>query len=396
MPTAQPNYARVRRRVFKLADLQPAPYNPRSITQEAMRGLAESLSRFGLLALPIVNVATKPPRIVGGHQRVSALIDQGVEEAECIVVELDSKKEKQANVAMNNPHIEGSFVTALTRELLEEIATATAGAVMPELRLDQLLKQVIRDAEQTAADRVVKKGKTDDDHDVQLTQSTASSKPGHIYALGQHRLFCGKLSEPGNLKPFQVDAAAMAFTSLTNLPTNASAELVDVLLRHTVENTDGAFYLPVGDVMLPFVQARMVECGGYWSNTIVVHGDVEASKKHPFNESALRIIYGWRNGEPHGFFGGRDQGNAWKLKGGMVSAVPVEAVVRAILNSSTTGGKVLDAHADGGSTVIACEKTGRQCLGYASSPRETDRIRRRWTHFVHGQNADWKALTVKV
>lgn len=71
-------------------------------------------------------------------------------------------------------------------------------------------------------------------------------------------------------------------------------------------------------------------------------------------------------------------------------------MVKAIQNSTTTGQRVLDVLADGGTTLIAAEKTGRRLLGYVSSPREADRVRRRWAQFVHGEGADWKALTVAV
>jgi adenine specific DNA methylase Mod len=41
---------------------------------------------------------------------------------------------------------------------------------------------------------------------------------------------------------------------------------------------------------------------------------------------------------------------------------PVELVARAIQNSSKPGGMVLDTFAGSGSTLIACEQTGRCCL----------------------------------
>jgi hypothetical protein len=395
-PKPKPTYAHVRRRTFKIDELEAAPNNARSITQEALRGLSASLERFGVLAMPIVNVAHNPPRIVGGHQRVEAMRQMGQTEVECVVVRFDEVKERQANFALNNPHIEGTFVPGLTRELLEELAKVCANTdELPDLRLDALLKQVIRSGDVTVADKAVTTGKVADDSTV-VTQSTSVSKAGHLYALGEHRIMCDKLSAPGDLSVFGVDRAAMVFGTLTNLPDAASIEILDVLLRHSLQNVSGAAYFPVSTALMPLAHSRLIECGGYWSNTIACYTDAAPSKTVAFNSVALAMLYGWPVGQAHGFFGGRDQGNVWKLKVATGDHLPVEAVVKAIQNSTTGGQRVLDVLADGGTSLIAAEKTGRRLLGYVSSPREADRVRRRWAQFVHGEHADWQALTVAV
>lgn len=394
-PKKPSDYARIKRRVFKLAELQDAPYNARSITQDALRGLSESLMRFGVLALPIVNVRHSPPRVVGGHQRIAALKKMGVEEVECVVVRFDDATEKQANYALNNPHIEGTFVPQLTRELLEDLAKACADQeTMPSLRLDALLKQVMRNAEATQADKVVKVGKTADDLSEPPAKSEAISKAGQVYALGEHRIFCGKLTAPGDITALGIDRASMAFVTLTSLPDNPSSAILDVLIRHTLQNTSGAVYLSVSSSILPLVHARFLECGGHWSNTIICYHDATASKKVPFNCTSTALIYGWPEGQPHPFYGGLSRGNVWKLKTPAGVHAPVESVVQAIQDSSTAGQRVLDVMADGGASIVAAEKTGRRLVGYVSSPREADRVRRRWAQFVHGEGADWRALTV--
>ena len=391
----KPNYAHVRRRMFKIDELEDAPYNARSITHEALRGLSASLEQFGVLALPIVNVAHTPPRIVGGHQRVAALRQLGQKEVECVVVRFDDIREKQANFALNNPAIQGAFIPGLTRELLEELAKVCIDPeLLPELRLDALLKQVIRSAESGTADKVVTTGKVADDAVAPVAQSSSSSKLGHVYAIGEHLVVCGKLVSPGDLSVFGVDRASMAFATLTNLSDAASIEILDVLFRHSLQNTAGVAYFPVSPTVMPLAQSRLIECGGYWSNTLVCYASAEASKTMAFNPAAITMLYSWPVGQAHGFFGGRDQGNVWKLKAATGDHLPVEAVVRAIQNGTTAGQRVLDVLADGGTSLIAAEKTGRRLLGYVSSPRETDRVRRRWAEFVHGEGADWKALTV--
>lgn len=55
----------------KLSDLTPAPYNPRTISDEKLAMLEESLKEFGDLSGIVYNRRTK--RLVGGHQRQKAM-----------------------------------------------------------------------------------------------------------------------------------------------------------------------------------------------------------------------------------------------------------------------------------------------------------------------------------
>ncbi len=96
-------------RKMKVADLVPAEYNPRKISDEAMQGLTASIERFGLVQPVIWNVRTE--RVVGGHQRLKALEAQGITETDVIVVDLPKSEEKALNVALNSPAISGEFTT---------------------------------------------------------------------------------------------------------------------------------------------------------------------------------------------------------------------------------------------------------------------------------------------
>lgn len=93
---------------MKLNELIPADYNPRKISKDAFQGLKKSVERFGLVQPIIYNEAKN--RIVGGHQRLKVLQDQGVEEVDVVVVHIeDDDEEKALNVTLNNPKITGEF-----------------------------------------------------------------------------------------------------------------------------------------------------------------------------------------------------------------------------------------------------------------------------------------------
>ena len=72
--------------------------------------------------------------------------------------------------------------------------------------------------------------------------------------------------------------------------------------------------------------------------------------------------------------------------GGHATPKPVALCERAVKVSAPEGGSVLDLFGGSGSTLIACEKTGRVCRMMELSPRYVDVIIRRWQEFT-GQEA---------
>ena len=118
----------------RVADLRPAPYNPRTISEPALAGLEASVRRFGLVQPIILNERTG--HIVGGHQRLKVLLADGLEETDVVVVDLPEEEEKALNVALNSPQISGEW-TADALGLLSEVA-GTLPELAEALRLGEL------------------------------------------------------------------------------------------------------------------------------------------------------------------------------------------------------------------------------------------------------------------
>ena len=74
---------------------------------------------------------------------------------------------------------------------------------------------------------------------------------------------------------------------------------------------------------------------------------------------------------------------------------PVGMLEEIIKDFTDDGASVLDTFGGSGSTLIACEKTGRRCFMSELSAEYCDVIRKRWAEFVHGEGCDWQALTPK-
>ncbi|MDD5698112.1 MAG: DNA methyltransferase [Victivallaceae bacterium] len=75
---------------------------------------------------------------------------------------------------------------------------------------------------------------------------------------------------------------------------------------------------------------------------------------------------------------------------------PTALAQKELFNSSRSGEIILDLFGGSGSTLIACEQTGRKARLMEFDPKYADVIRRRWAEFTHGENCDWQALTPKI
>lgn len=92
------------------------------------------------------------------------------------------------------------------------------------------------------------------------------------------------------------------------------------------------------------------------------------------------------------WFGDKAQADVWHMSRGATgdyvhpTQKPVELIEKAINNSSKSGDMVVDCFGGSGSTLIACEKTARDCRLMELDPKYCDVIIKRWQDFT-GQEA---------
>ena len=87
---------------MRLADIQPAPYNPRAdLTPDdwEYQQIMESINNHGMLQPIIYNKRTG--YAVGGNQRLKILTANGIKEATCIVIDVPLMREMEINIALN-------------------------------------------------------------------------------------------------------------------------------------------------------------------------------------------------------------------------------------------------------------------------------------------------------
>jgi len=120
-------------RVMKLTDIAPSDYNPRlRLTKRDFEysALSKSIDEFGLVVPLIVNARTG--NLVSGHQRYWLMQDKGVEETECVVVDLEPEKERALCIAMNK--VEGEWDFGKLADILEELREADIDTDMTGFR----------------------------------------------------------------------------------------------------------------------------------------------------------------------------------------------------------------------------------------------------------------------
>lgn len=129
-------------RTLNAAKLKAADYNPRRDLQPEdaeYQKLRRSIEEFGYVEPIIWNERTG--RVVGGHQRLKVLLEQGAQEIECVVVDLPDKDEKILNVLLNK--VKGRWDIGKLADLLQQLDEAGAMEVtgFEDWELQSLLMQ---------------------------------------------------------------------------------------------------------------------------------------------------------------------------------------------------------------------------------------------------------------
>jgi len=162
--------------------LLPANYNPRKDLKPGdaeYDKLKRSIEQFGYVEPVIWNKTTG--RVVGGHQRLKVLLDLGMTEVECVVIEMDEDKEKALNIALNK--ISGDWDKDKLALLIADLQGADFDVSLTGFdpsELDDLFKDSL------------KEGIHDDEFDVDAElEKPAMTKLGDVWKLGPHRLVCG-------------------------------------------------------------------------------------------------------------------------------------------------------------------------------------------------------------
>jgi DNA modification methylase len=394
--------------------------------RDALRG---SLDTLGWVQQVLVNQQTG--HVVDGHARIEEAISRGEPSVPVLYVDLTDEEEALV-LATLDP------ISAMAIPDQAKLAELLAGVTVDDTGLAALLREM---APPTT-------GLVDPD-DVPAPPAQATTKPGDLWLLGDHRLLCGDAGSaadvdrllagaeaalvvtdpPYNVKvePRSNNAIAAGLSSFR--PTHhqaldlalhpAKAHPTDRRLRAKdralvndyqsdaayanlltawfgnlarVLRPGGAFYLWGGYANVANYPLAIQAAGLYFSQAIIWVKEHPVLTRKDFMGNHEWCFYGWREGAAHRFFGPPNIPDVWPVKKVSPAAMvhltekPVELARRAIEYSSRAGDAVLDLFAGSGSTLIAAELTHRRAYLLELDPLYCDVVVERWRTFS-GQEA---------
>ena len=392
--------------VKKLDDIKEARYNPRVSIKKNKQfydKLKHSIDKFGLVQPIVWNKRTNT--VVGGHQRLQILRDEGISEVECIEVDLTEEDEKALNLSLNK--VGGDWDTEMLNSLLTDLKDLDYNNMditgFDEKEINEIFDQFREPPEETAPLPVSSK------YNVQR---------GEVYQLGEHRLMCGdstisddayRLMDGKKAELFLTDPPYGVDYSEKNTYLNAISrgnsiqtpiendgwkpdEMPKLWLPSFINAKDslkngGAYYIFSANADLLLLLLLCIRDSGLqlkqlivWVKNNIVLGRRDYKGKHE------NLIYGWKEGS-HKFYGGAGEPTVWEIDKPQTSRLhptmkPIELLIKAINNSSQKNNIVLDLFGGSGSTLIACEQTHRVCYMMEIDPHYCSVIIERWENYT--------------
>jgi DNA modification methylase len=377
--------------------LIPYARNARTHSEEQVAQIAASIAEFGWTN-PIL--AGADGIVIAGHARLQAARKLAMTEVPVIVLDHLNETQRRALVlADNRLAMNAGWDEAMLRVELDALREDDFDIGLLGFG-DEEIEDLLAEPGESGA------GKTDEDT-VPEAPETAVTLLGDVWLLGEHRVLCGDSTQIETVE--KVLAGGLADMTFCDPPYNVNygATMKDKLrgkshrkiandnlgggfeqfLRDACANiltvTKGSIYICMSSSELHTLQKVFRESGGHWSTFVIWAKNTFTMGRADYQRQYEPMLYGWREGSDHYWCGARDQGDVWFVKKPAVNDLhptmkPVELVERAIRNSSKSRDTVLDPFGGSGTTLIACERTGRQARLIELDPKYCDVIVRRY------------------
>ena len=381
-----------------VADLIPYIRNAKQHSDAQVAQIAASIREFGWGAPVIVDGKNN---IVAGHGRVLAARKLGMAEVPVVPMAHLTDIQRRALILADNKIGENaSWENELLGLELAELQAAGFDLELTGFSEDEW-NELISGDDNT--------GLTDDDAVPEVTED-AVTKPGDVWVMGEHKVICGDATKAEDYKallgdeladmtvtdpPYNVNYANTAKDKIRGthrpiLNDNMGADFAAFLLlacQNILAVTKGAVYIAMSSSELDILQAAFRAAGGKWSTFVIWAKNTFTMGRADYQRQYEPILYGWKDGAQHYWCGARDQGDVWQIKKPHKNDLhptmkPVELMERAVRNSSKTRDIVLDPFGGSGTTIIACEKSGRRARLMEMDPKYVDVIVRRWQDYA--------------
>lgn len=382
-------------KIANVSDLIPYARNARTHSDEQVAQIAASIREFGFTNPVITDGANG---IIAGHGRILAARKLGLKQVPTVELSQLTEAQKRAYIIADNKlALNAGWDLEMLGVEFQELKALDYDLGLTGFSPDEIGRVL---AKQTT-------GLTDPD-DVPEEQDKAVTELGEVWLLGNHRIVCGDCTKADDVAkalngvsphlmvtdpPYGVEYDASWRTEAGLQKTGAYGK---------VKNDDRADWreawaLFPGDV-------AYVWCAPGPLNVTVFESlnasDLEPRMQIIWAKSRLVIGRGhyhmqheccWyavkRGGTGH-WAGDRKQTTLWQIdkpvksETGHSTQKPIECMKRPIENNSNPGQAVYEPFSGSGTTIIACEMTGRSCHAIELNPAYVDIAVRRWESFT--------------
>ena len=390
----------------KLDALIPYARNSRTHSEAQVAQIAASIKEFGFTNPVLID---ETGSIIAGHGRVMAARKLAITDVPSIRLTHLTDAQKKAYVIADNK-------LALNAGWDDEML-AVELTDLKDMGFDLDLTGFSTDEIEALLAPVGTEGLTDEDAVPEVPEAPVTVL-GDVWILGKHRVMCGDSTSIEQAE--QLMAGTNADLVFTDPPYNVAYSGRGQNNLGTIKNDDMSaadFEQFCRDLFATYhAVMKPLAC------IYVCHPDSQSAPKLAFEKTFAEhfkksstiiwmkqsagmgwqdyraqhepILYGWKDGGKgkHFFSGDRTKTTVWKIGRDAQTTYkhptqkPVALPEEAINNSSKGQDIVLDLFGGSGSTLIACEKTGRVSRNMELDPKYCDVIVQRWQEFT-GQTA---------
>ena len=394
------------------------PKNPRVIRDAKFQILKKSIEEdpemTALREILVVEYGDKYV-IIGGNMRFRAMQDLGIKEAPCKVIPADTDVEKLKAYTIKDNAGFGEWDW-------DDLANEWGDEPLSDWGVD------VWEAEEEQGEG----GDTppevaEDDFDEEQDPVICRCNRGDVWQLGNHRVMCGDSTSEADVEKLRggeladlvftdppygvsigdknaalnsVQKAGRCTTNIEN-DTLSAKELYPILVK-AMSNAresckpDASYYVTSpqgGELGLMMMMMMMMKDAGLPVRHMLIWEKSSATfslGRLDYDYQHEPIFYTWTE-KHHNYRNGEYRTTIWKYDKPRKCDLhptmkPVALVVNAIMDGTKEGDIVLDVFGGSGTSVIACEQTGRKCLTMELDPHYCDVIIARWEKLT-GQTA---------
>lgn len=385
-----------------VSELIPYVRNARTHSEAQVAQIAASIREFGFLS-PIL--VAEDNTILAGHGRLAAALKLGLKKVPCVKENHLTETQKRAYIIADNKL---SLNAGWDSELLAVELSELEGA---DFNLDLLGFDEVELSSIFDADKDV----NEDDFDVEKElEEPCFSKTGDIWTLGKHRVICGDATKLETYKTLLENTKVNLV--VTDPPYNVNYEgSAGKIKNDNMENDkfyqflfnsfvnmeqamadDASIYVFHADTEGLNFRKAFQDAGFYLSGCCIWKKPSLVLGRSPYQWQHEPCLYGWKKKGKHKWYAGRKETSVWEFEKSKKNAdhptmKPIALLAYPIKNSSMTNSLVLDPFAGSGSTLIACEQTGRICYAIELDEKYCDVIVKRYIEQV-GNDKSVKVL----